>query len=77
MCSPADFPKANRVGTGCWPRGDVEDLSTRAPRHWRGVHGSYCVSTEEAAEIFGVNVSRVRDLAACGRIPAERHIDGA
>jgi hypothetical protein len=38
--------------------------------------GAHWVTGQRAADILGVNIARVRQLAYAGLIPAERHADG-
>jgi hypothetical protein len=59
-------------------RADVEALALRtyAYRKHIGDPGSYWVTGQRAADILGVNMARVRQLAYAELIPAERHADG-
>jgi hypothetical protein len=59
-------------------RADVEALALRTYpyRKHTGDLRSYWVTGQRAADILGVNMARVRQLAYAGLIPCERHIDG-
>jgi hypothetical protein len=63
---------------GTLSRSDVEALALRSYPYRKHNHesGSYWVTGQRAADILGVNMARVRQLAHAGLIPAERHADG-
>lgn len=57
---------------------DVEALALRTYRHRQHRHddGSYWVTNQRAADILGVNVARLNQLASKGLVPFEVHADG-
>jgi hypothetical protein len=59
-------------------RADVEALALRTYAYSKHVRDpdSYWVTGQRAADILGVNMARVRQLAYAGLIPSERHADG-
>ena len=59
-------------------RTDVEALALQTYRHHRhkGNQDSYWVTGQRAADILGVNVSRLNQLVARGFLPYKTHIDG-
>lgn len=67
------LPRAGKPnGWGQYDREVVEALSLVALPQLGGGH-DYWATTTEAAEILGVSVERVRQLATTGRVPAVRH----
>jgi len=59
-------------------RADAEQLALRLPssRSHFDLETSYWVTATAAAAIVGVNVSRLNQLVAAGRLPYETHADG-
>lgn len=59
-------------------RPDVETLALRTYKHWRHKHDrdSYWVTGRREADLLGVNVSRLNQLALRGFLPFEVHADG-
>lgn len=59
-------------------RADAEALALQLPSSLVPVDPatSYWCGTREAAQILGVNVSRVGQLVESDRIPCERHVSG-
>ena len=74
----AGISSAGRYAHRSLSREAVEHLALTLYR-WRqhlGEPESYWITGQEAADVLGVNVSRVRVLAAKDRIPYVLHVDG-
>lgn len=59
-------------------RADVEALALQTYKHWRQKNDqeSYWVTGRRAADVLGVNVSRLNQLATRGFLPFAVHVDG-
>ncbi len=73
------LPAAERHVKRRVSRADAEALALQLPssRLAFGPETSYWIGATQAARLLGVNVSRLNQLVAAGRVPYEVHADGA
>ena len=74
----AGISSAGRYEHRSLSRATVEQLALTLYR-WRdhlGELDAYWITGQRAADVLGVNVSRLNQLVAAGRVPFEVHADG-